>query len=152
MNKPDKKYIIWSLSYLIAGLAAGVYYREFSKAFGYVNSYTPLGLAHPHLLVLGMIMMIIFGFLSESLLSKSKHQTIAFSLYNAGVISTALMLIIRGTFDVMSKGSDFVLPTAAGKVISIFSGVSHVVLAAGIIYYFVLFIKSYSNKGKAENQ
>jgi hypothetical protein len=55
MKKPAKGYVITGLVYLVVGLLCGVYYREFTKALGYVNAYTPLGLVHPHLLVLGMI-------------------------------------------------------------------------------------------------
>ncbi len=43
-----KRYLIVSAVFLALGIIFGVFYREFSKAFGVVNVYTPLGLVHTH--------------------------------------------------------------------------------------------------------
>ena len=47
-----KKLINTALVYLIAGAAAGVFFREFTN-FAQFTGQTTLGLMHPHLLVLG---------------------------------------------------------------------------------------------------
>ena len=49
-----KKYIKYSAVFLALGIIFGVFYREFSKAYGVVNTYSPLGLVHTHFLVLGV--------------------------------------------------------------------------------------------------
>lgn len=148
MEKIKKQYVIWALIYLVVGIICGVYYREFTKALNYTNVYTPLGLVHPHFLVLGMIMTLLLGFLVSNLdIKKTKTLTIAFWLYNVGVIFTATMLLIRGTLDVLVKSANhYILSSAASGAISGISGVGHIILAAGIIMYFVLFILSYKQK------
>lgn len=149
MKKLEKRYVIWSFAYLVAGLCCGVYYREFSKALGYVNQYTPLGLVHPHLLVLGMIMMLAIGLLLNHIEINPKGAKWAFSLYNAGVISSAVMLLIRGTFDVLEKTGHANLSSGASAAISGISGIAHVILASEIVIFFILIIKSYKKPQKA---
>lgn len=146
MKKIEKRYVIWAFAYLIAGLLCGVYYREFTKALGYVNQYTPLGLVHPHLLVLGMIMSLLIGFLLAHYEINAKAGKWAFIIYNCGVIGSALMLLLRGTFDVLSKTTDFVLSSGANGAISGISGMFHILLAAGIVIYFIAILKTYKKK------
>lgn len=150
MKKLEKRYVIWSFAYLIAGILCGVYYREFSKALGYVNQYTPLGLVHPHLLVLGMIMMLVIGLVLSHVEINQKGSKWAFIIYNAGVIFTALMLLVRGTYNVLELTGHGALTSGASAAISGISGVAHVILGVGIVTYFVLIIKSYKNTTKAQ--
>lgn len=150
MKKLEKRYVIWSFAYLIAGLVCGVYYREFSKALGYVNQYTPLGLVHPHLLVLGMIMMLLIGLVLSHVEINAKGSKWAFIIYNPGVIFSALMLLVRGTYNVLEKANYGALTSGASAAISGLSGVAHVLLAAGIITYFVLILKSYKASAKVQ--
>lgn len=49
-----KKIINTAMIYLALGLAAGVFYREFTKWNGFTGK-TTLGVVHTHLLVLGML-------------------------------------------------------------------------------------------------
>ena len=53
-----KKLINTALVYLIAGAAAGVFFREFTN-FAQFTGQTTLGLMHPHLLVLGFAVFLI---------------------------------------------------------------------------------------------
>ena len=62
-----KKYIKYAAVFLALGLACGVFYREFSKAYGVVNVYTALGLAHTHFLVLGVAFALLVGLVTEKL-------------------------------------------------------------------------------------
>ena len=48
-----KKLLNTSMAYMIAALAGGVFYREFTKFNGYAGE-TALGKVHTHLFVLGM--------------------------------------------------------------------------------------------------
>ena len=62
-----KRYLIVSAVFLALGIIFGVFYREFSKAFGVVNVYTPLGLVHTHFLVLGVAFVLIIGLVSDKM-------------------------------------------------------------------------------------
>lgn len=97
-------------------------------------------------MVLGFIITLLLGFLLAQLPLSLKHKKLAFAHYNAGVILTAVMLIIRGTFDVLAKSSAFVLSSSASTIISVFSGLGHIILAAGLIIYFICFIKAYKTE------
>lgn len=143
MKKPKKCYIVTGLVFLTIGLLCGVYYREFTKALNYSYTYTPLGLVHPHLLVLGLVINIILGLLLANFSLNKKQEKIAFVIYNVGVSLTGLLLLVRGTFDVLSKTNNYMISGTLSTIISGLAGVSHIVLAVGIIYYFVLILKSY---------
>jgi len=146
MKKPKKCYIIVSLVFLIVGLLCGVYYREFTKALNYSYTYTPLGLVHPHLLVLGLIINIVLGLLLANFTLNEKQEKIAFIIYNVGVSLTGLLLLTRGTFDVLVKTNNYEISGTLSLIISGLAGISHIILAVGLIYYFVLIIKSYKKQ------
>ena len=59
-----KKALRCSLIYAIAGMAAGVFYREFTKIMGFTGD-TVLSSVHPHLLVLGMVMFLIVALFAQ---------------------------------------------------------------------------------------
>lgn len=146
MKKPKKCYIIVSLVFLIVGLLCGVYYREFTKALNYSYTYIPLGLVHPHLLVLGLIINIVLGLLLANFTLNEKQEKIAFIIYNVGVSLTGLLLLTRGTFDVLVKTNNYEISGTLSLIISGLAGISHIILAVGLIYYFVLIIKSYKKQ------
>lgn len=149
MKRMPKRYLVASFAFLLAGLAFGVAYREITKALGYTQTYTPLELVHPHLLVLGMIMMIVLGLLRGQSDIAPKGERWAFWLYVSSVSASGICLFVRGLFDVLVKTGNATLSSASSSAISGISGLCHVVLAAGIIAYFVLFLKSYKSS-KAE--
>ena len=53
-----KKYIDTAFGYAIAALAAGVFYREFTKWNGF-SGITALGKVHTHLFLLGMVIFLL---------------------------------------------------------------------------------------------
>ena len=69
-----KKYIKFAIVFLVLGIVFGVFYREFSKAYGVVNTYTTLGLVHTHFLVLGMVLTLIIGLVSEKIDNYNKKM------------------------------------------------------------------------------
>lgn len=138
-----KKYIKFALVFVAVGLALGVFFREFSKAYGVVNVYTTLGLGHAHLLVLGAAFMLIFGLVTEKLgKQSSKLLKWAFPVYIAGVCGTGLMITVRGILDVLSqsKDTDFIVSSGANGAISGVSGIFHAVLGTGLILIFVAWL------------
>ena len=137
-----RKFVKLSFIYLCIGLALGVFYREFSKAFGVVNTYTPLGLGHPHMLVLGCLVVLIIGLVATRL-NKEEDKLFKISLigYQVGVCFTSLMLVIRGIFDVLNKGNGFVISSGLNGALSGISGLAHIILGVFIILIFVSLLR-----------
>ena len=121
-----KKYLNYSLSYGVMGLICGVYFREFTKIMGFTGV-TTLSKAHPHLLMLGTFLFLIVALFSERL-SLETDKTL---IYNIGLPLTVLMMLIRGTLEVigapLSKGLD--------ASISGIAGIGHILLGLGIILF-----------------
>ena len=61
-----KKLLNWAFGYAIAGMAGGVFYREFTK-FNNFTDRTALGVVHTHLFLLGMIFTLVLLALSKLL-------------------------------------------------------------------------------------
>ena len=126
-----KKYLNYSLSYGVMGLICGVYFREFTKIMGFTGV-TTLSKAHPHLLMLGSFLFLIVALFSERLsLETEKTFKLFMRMYNIGLPLTVLMMLIRGTLEVigapLSKGLD--------ASISGIAGIGHILLGLGIILF-----------------
>ena len=137
-----RKFVKLSFIYLCIGLALGVFYREFSKDFGVVNTYTPLELGHPHMLVLGCLVILLIGLVATRL-NKEEDKLFKISLigYQVGVCFTSLMLVIRGIFDVLNKGNGFVISSGLNGALSGISGLAHITLGVFIILIFVSLLR-----------
>ncbi|MGN0804051.1 MAG: DUF2871 family protein [Candidatus Coproplasma sp.] len=135
-----KKFVKISLVFLAVGLACGVFYREFSKAFGVTNQYLTLGLVHPHFLVLGVIMTLVLGLVSDKL-SKTESKLFKAGLitYLTGVSGSGAMLLVRGSLEILEKSakSSFVFTSGANGAISGIAGIFHAVLGVGIVLIFI---------------
>ena len=126
-----KKYLNYSLSYGVMGLICGVYFREFTKIMGFTGV-TTLSKAHPHLLMLGTVLFLIVALFSERLsLETDKTFKLFMGIHNIGLPLTVLMMLIRGTLEVigapLSKGLD--------ASISGIAGIGHILLGLGIILF-----------------
>ena len=126
-----KKYLNYSLSYGVMGLICGVYFREFTKIMGFTGV-TTLSKAHPHLLMLGTVLFLIVALFSERLsMETDKTFNLFMRMYNIGLPLTVLMMLIRGTLEVigapLSKGLD--------ASISGIAGIGHILLGLGIILF-----------------
>ncbi|MBK4141307.1 DUF2871 family protein [Corynebacterium macginleyi] len=88
-----------AIFYLVLGLVAGLFYREFTKLQDFPEGeYTQLGVAHTHLLALGFMLFLIFLAL-EKVFALSRHRQLFYSffwLYNVGVVLTVGMQISHG--------------------------------------------------------
>ncbi|WP_071434186.1 DUF2871 domain-containing protein [Angelakisella massiliensis] len=124
-----KKLADAAFIYVIAGLAAGVFYREFTKFQGF-SGRTALGLVHPHLLLLGAGVMLLLIALEPALLLNGEERSLKRSLlfYHCGLGLTAALLLIRGVFQVLGS------PLSRGLDASIsgIAGIGHILLAIGL--------------------
>lgn len=137
-----KKIYYAALSYMIAGLASGLFCREFTKANDFTGD-SQLSLVHTHLLALGMLF-----FLAVLALDKLFNLTglrmfnVFFWTYNAGLALTAAMMVLSGILTVQG-----ITPSAA---IAGISGLGHTGLTAGLILLFIALGKRVSGKATAE--
>ncbi|REJ06001.1 DUF2871 domain-containing protein [Microbacterium bovistercoris] len=113
------------------GLAAGLFYREFTKANGFPEGFPgQLAVTHTHLLVLGMIVPLIVLALEKTFrLSESRLFGWFFWIYNAGVVLTTAMMVWHGSLQVLGvKGS---------AAISGIAGLGHILIGAGFVLLLV---------------
>ncbi|MGN0823932.1 MAG: DUF2871 family protein [Candidatus Coproplasma sp.] len=144
-----KKFVKIAVVFLAVGLACGVFYREFSKAYGVTNQYLTLGLTHPHFLVLGVIFTLIIGLVADKLSrAESKLFKAGLITYLTGVSGAGAMLLVRGTLEILAKTTDFTITIGANGAISGIAGIFHAALGVGIVLVFIAFLLK--EKGEKE--
>lgn len=144
-----KKYLLTSCIFMGIGLALGVFFREFTKAFGYTGV-TSLGKLHLHALVLGMVFFLIAAFAEDKFnLKKSRLEPWFFITYIVGLSIFLCMLLVRGIFQV--TGAE--LTNGASSAISGVAGIGHMLIAVGLVLFFIIVLKNckiQENQPKAE--
>ena len=121
-----KKLLNASFIYMLAGVASGLFYREFTKLNDFPEGqFTQLGLAHTHLLTLGFIVLLIVLVIEKVFTISRSPKLFAwfFWLYNAGVILTSAMLIWHGSLTVLGQESNAMIAGIAG--------LGHILITAG---------------------
>ncbi|GAA1187959.1 DUF2871 domain-containing protein [Brevibacterium paucivorans] len=116
-----------ALTYLILGLASGVFYREYTKIVGFdTGQYTQLSTLHTHLLALGFLFMLIVLALDKVFdLSSSTTFYTFFWTYNAGMAVTITMMVVHG---IMAVGGSSSNGMTAG-----IAGLGHILLTFGLV-------------------
>ncbi len=138
-----KKYLKLSLLYAILAMIGGIFYREFTKIYDFMQP-TTLSVVHVHLFVLGMIFILLLGLYQDKLsLSQNKLYQYSFISYNLFLILMVIMMLIKGILQV--TGSTYSI------VLTAISGLSHTGL--GISLFLILFslFKVASDKKDSEN-
>lgn len=134
-----KKYFNVSFAYAIAGMVAGVFYREFTKALGFTGS-TMLLRVHPHLFVLGMFLFLAVAlFTKEQKLEQQKTFRLFLRFHNIGLPLTAIMMVVRGIFQVLGT----TLSPALDGALSGIAGLGHILTGAGLIFLLLSLRKAY---------
>lgn len=138
-----KKYLNISLIYAAAALAAGVFFREFTKLNGF-DGVTSLGKVHTHLFVLGMMMFLITALFLAHFKKLPEQKTFrTFTvIYNIGVPLTAVMMTVRGITQVL--GTE--LPKGADASISGIAGIGHIITGIGIVLLLISLKKAAKNE------
>ena len=136
-----KKILNAAFIYMIAGVASGLFYREFTKLNGFPEGkVTQLGLVHTHLLTLGFIVLLIALVIEKVFRISRSPKLFAwfFWLCNAGVILTSGMLIWHGSLTVLGQESS--------KMIAGIAGLGHMLLTAGMVVFFVALRRAVLNR------
>ncbi len=128
-----KKVMNTSIIYFIFAMIGGVFYREFTKFYGFRDP-TVLGVVHTHLMVLGVGLFLLIGLLFLQVpLEKNKLYQRFFVLYNISFPLMVVMLVIRGVAQVQGLA----LSKGANAAISGVAGLSHigVAIALGMLLF-----------------
>lgn len=138
-----KKLLYAALTYLIIGLVAGVGYREYTKYNDFYIEYretlgfsalTQLNVLHTHVLALGMLFFLI-ALALDGVFRFSAHPRFNafFWTYNAGLLLTATMMVVRG----VTTAEGIEVNDAA---ISGMAGLGHIALSIGLAFFFAALI------------
>lgn len=124
------KKLYWAaVMYGILGLAAGMFFREYTKAHDFTG-YTQLAVTHTHLLALGMlVMLIMLGLEKVFELSKTKSFKLFYWHYNGGLLLTIAMMFVIGIGQVAGNETSAML--------SGISGLGHIIITVALIFLFV---------------
>ena len=117
-----KKIMNASLIYFGLAMAGGVFYREFTKWNGYTEP-TTLGVLHVHLLVLGTVVFLLTALFAK--ITNLEENTLFkkfFVLYNIALPFMSLMMLIRGTVQVLGIN----LGKMGNGMVSGLAGLSHI--------------------------
>jgi hypothetical protein len=124
-----RKIYVAAHVYMILGLVSGLYYRELTKAKDFTGD-SQLGIVHTHILALGMLFFLIVLVLEKQFtLTAGKLFDAFFWVYNAGLALTIGMMLVRGTMTVLGH--------QAGAALDGISGLGHIVITLGLIFFFV---------------
>lgn len=131
-----KSLLYGAFAYMLVGVASGLYYRELTKLTDFPEGqFTQLGLAHTHLLTLGMIVLLIVLALEKAFtISRSRLFGWSLWVYNIGVVLTSAMLIWHGTLAVLGEESSAMIAGIAG--------LGHIAVTAGMILLFLALRKA----------
>ncbi len=137
-NNMAKKLMNSAIVYFSFAMAAGVFYREFSKMMGY-NGVTVLKALHSHLLVLGMFLFILLAFACKlTNLAEQKLFKKFFVLYNISFPFMVIMMLVRGVLQVFSTE----VTKGMNGMIAGFAGISHILMLVSFIMLLVSLKKS----------
>lgn len=121
-----KKLYVAAVAYALLGLAAGLFYREYTKAMDFTGQ-TQLSVTHTHLLALGFMVMLIVLALDAALrISGTRSFSWFFAAYNAGLLITVGVMVWHGILQVQGETE------VTGAVPGI-AGIGHILLTVGIV-------------------
>lgn len=125
-----KKLINRAFIYAMAGLAGGVFYREFTKWNGY-SGRTTLAFVHPHLLLMGALLCLVLAlFVRQVPLKEQRQFGLFLRLHDIGLPFMVLMLGVRGVLQVL----DTQMSPGLDAAVSGIAGLSHIVLGASLVF------------------
>lgn len=128
-----KKLINRAFLYAMLALAAGVFYREFTKFRGF-GGRTMLASIHPHLLAMGALTLLVAALFLKALpLGNNRLFKRFMLLHDIGLPLTAALMLVRGVLQVLgtplSRGMD--------AAISGVAGLGHIVLGLSLVFFFL---------------
>lgn len=123
-----KRYMNTALVYAILAMVGGVFYREFTKFNGFTAK-TTLSVVHTHYFLLGMVFFLLILVLEKAFSFTGAKTGRVLALYHVGLNLTAVMLVVRGVFQVLGTS----LSAGMNAAISGIAGIGHILLGVSLI-------------------
>lgn len=123
-----KRYANTALLYAILAMAGGVFYREFTKFNGFTAK-TTLSVVHTHYFLMGMVFFLLLLMLEKNFSFTGAKTGRVLALYHVGLNLTAVMLVVRGVFQVLGTS----LSAGMNAAISGIAGIGHILLGVSLI-------------------
>lgn len=137
-----KKLFNQGFVFMIVGIVAGAFYREFTKFIGF-EGVTSMSLVHTHLIATGAIIAFLFSVILKAYdIKESKKLEQAWLLYFIGVIGNAAIMFIRGLLTVI----DFDMTRMINMSLSGVAGIVHILLTIGIIWFMLQIKRQIQNQ------
>lgn len=123
-----KRYANTALLYAILAMVGGVFYREFTKFNGFTAK-TTLSVVHTHYFLMGMVLFLLLLMLEKAFSFTGAKTGRVLALYHVGLNLTAVMLVVRGVFQVLGIS----LSAGMNAAISGIAGIGHILLGVSLI-------------------
>lgn len=123
-----KRYANTALLYAILAMVGGVFYREFTKFNGFTAK-TTLSVVHTHYFLMGMVFFLLLLMLEKAFSFTGAKTGRVLALYHVGLNLTAVMLVVRGVFQVLGNS----LSAGMNAAISGIAGIGHILLGVSLI-------------------
>ena len=127
-----KRYMNSALVYAVLALVGGVFYREFTKFYGFVGG-TALGGIHTHYFMLGMVFFLLLLLLEKNFSFTGAKTGRVVLVYHVGLNLTVVMLVVRGVAQVLS----IALSSGMDAAISGMAGIGHILLGVSLVVLLV---------------
>ena len=132
-----KKYAKTAVLYAALALICGVFYREFTKAMGYLG-HTSLSLMHVHYFMLGMTFFLLLSLLEKSFAFTDKTVERLEIVYHAALNVTSLAFLLRGIAQVVAQNN---LSSGLDAAISGIAGMGHIALGVSLLWILIKVVK-----------
>ena len=123
-----KRYANTALLYAILAMVGGVFYREFTKFNGFTAK-TTLSVVHTHYFLMGMVFFLLLLMLEKNFSFTGAKTGRVLALYHVGLNLTAVMLVVRGVFQVLGTS----LSAGMNAAISGIAGIGHILLGVSLV-------------------
>lgn len=123
-----KRYMNTALLYAILAMVGGVFYREFTKFNGFTAK-TTLSVVHTHYFLLGMVFFLLLLVLEKNFSFTGPKTGRVLVFYHVGLNLTAVMLVVRGVFQVLGTA----LSSGMSAAISGMAGIGHILLGVSLV-------------------
>lgn len=126
-----KKIMNTAITYFVAAMIGGVFYREFTKLNAF-SGQTVLGVVHTHLLALGVAVFLLAAILFKvTNLENNRLYKRFFVLYNVSLPLMVTMMIVRGIVQV----KELTISNGINAMISGISGLTHIGVAIALFLF-----------------
>lgn len=123
-----KRFMNTALLYAILAMVGGVFYREFTKFFGFTAK-TTLSVVHVHYFMLGTVFFLLLLLLGKAFAFSGPKTGRVLAVYHAGLNLTCVMFLVRGVLQVLGT------PLSSGMTAAIsgIAGIGHILLGVSLV-------------------